>query len=530
MTLREILEMPAMRRGVPEVLTGRKHLDRPIRWVHSGDVSYIASMLKGGELLLTTGMGLGKSAADQRRYVDELGRRRVAALAIELGTRFKTVPQALVAEAGRRQLTVIALHREIPFVEVTEAVHSVIVSRQLTLLRRSEQVHQRFFRLVLEGVGTPEILAVLAEMVRGPVFLDRTGQGVIYHDSAGEKDSETLAAWDAFSRKLEQAPAAIERRVPVGQDRDWGRLVALLPGREPDEFDRITVERAVEVIALALLRDREEESMRGRERGNFLVGLLRGDFDEATARVRATEMSMSPSPLFVPLLASRSPHFGMRTEESTSWVRAWADAERAARSQAFNMVAGTREHARELLAVVGIEKAEDRQRVIDRIASQIHEACARRLGSADAVVICAGATAPGWDDVATSLRALVEAIPTAAQLPPRPWHDLATPSLDQLLWTMRNDPELERFTKARLEPLIEHDRHRRGNLVTTLEAYCLHAGHKAETADALGIKRQSLYHRLRRIEQVLNLDLNDGDKVTELHLALRAHRARRAGD
>src|SRR3954467_14585236 len=84
-TVSAALALPALRRGLPEVVAGAGGLDRPIRWVHAGEVPNMASLLRGGELLLTTGMGIGPRAADQRRFVAELAARGVAALVIELG-------------------------------------------------------------------------------------------------------------------------------------------------------------------------------------------------------------------------------------------------------------------------------------------------------------------------------------------------------------------------------------------------------------------------------------------------------------
>jgi hypothetical protein len=49
-------------------------------------------------------------------------------------------------------------------------------------------------------------------------------------------------------------------------------------------------------------------------------------------------------------------------------------------------------------------------------------------------------------------------------------------------------------------------------------------GRKADTAAELRIKRQTLYHRLLRIEEALGADLDDGETRLALHLALRADR------
>lgn len=76
-----------------EVIAGAEGLDRPIRWVHSGEVPYMAEMLKGGELLLMTGIGIGSSDPEQRRFVHQLAERGIAALVRELGARFHRSPE-----------------------------------------------------------------------------------------------------------------------------------------------------------------------------------------------------------------------------------------------------------------------------------------------------------------------------------------------------------------------------------------------------------------------------------------------------
>src|SRR4051794_16444589 len=83
MTVETALGLQSLRRGAPHVVSGWTGLDNPIRWVHSGEVPGIARLLKGGELLLTTGMGIGADAAGQRRFIEELVARGVAGLVIE---------------------------------------------------------------------------------------------------------------------------------------------------------------------------------------------------------------------------------------------------------------------------------------------------------------------------------------------------------------------------------------------------------------------------------------------------------------
>ncbi len=65
-SLRDVLDLPAVRRGDPQVRAAAGHLDRRVRWVHVSEVSDIASLLEGGELILTTGIALPESAAGAR--------------------------------------------------------------------------------------------------------------------------------------------------------------------------------------------------------------------------------------------------------------------------------------------------------------------------------------------------------------------------------------------------------------------------------------------------------------------------------
>src|SRR4051812_5024893 len=139
-TVAEALEVPALARGVPEIVAGGSALDRRIRWVHSGEVPYMAELIKGDELLLMTGIGIKFGAAEQRRFIAELAGGGTAALVIELGARFRQIPKAMSDEAERQAFPLIALHREIRFVEVTEALSREIVSRQAEQLRNADDL------------------------------------------------------------------------------------------------------------------------------------------------------------------------------------------------------------------------------------------------------------------------------------------------------------------------------------------------------------------------------------------------------
>ena len=84
LTLADVLELPVVRRALPEVVAGAESLDRPLSWAHVIEMADPSDLLKGGELVLTPGIGAGARERDQARWIASLIDQGAAALAVEL--------------------------------------------------------------------------------------------------------------------------------------------------------------------------------------------------------------------------------------------------------------------------------------------------------------------------------------------------------------------------------------------------------------------------------------------------------------
>src|ERR1017187_1389455 len=112
-TVAEILALDPVRRGEPKVVAGADRLDTPVRWVHVIELARAAHLLRGGELVLSTGIALPGDPAGLTRYVADLVSVGVSALAVELGSRYvHALPAALVAAAAGHGLPLIVLDRK----------------------------------------------------------------------------------------------------------------------------------------------------------------------------------------------------------------------------------------------------------------------------------------------------------------------------------------------------------------------------------------------------------------------------------
>jgi purine catabolism regulator len=529
-TVRRTLELPGLRSGLPEVLAGADRLGRTVRWVHAGEVPHIASLLKGGELLLTTGYGLGTRPAEQRAFVRTLAERGIAALVVELGPRFTRLPAALVDTARAAGLPLVQLHREVAFVTVTEEVHTEIVNGHYALLQRAEEVHRRCTQAVLGGGGVPQVLGILADFAGNPVFLETADGQLLYAAGAGPEGADPLQVWEGLrGRHKDEPPLAgsVLVDVPGGGPGSGGvraRLV-LLPVRTAlAPVHRMAAERAAGILAVVLMQARQEEELAARGRGDFLTDLAEGRVTAEDAPAQARVLGFRPGegpllPVVMRLGEALSPGGG-------GWaVPARAISEELA-SVGVPVLLGVRPVEGRVLVLLGLRAESERAAVADRVATALRAGVGRagiaRPGGQPPVVVVG--TAGGWPAAASGLRHAAETATAAQGLADRPWYDARRLDIDLLLWRLRDHPDLAAFVDRALGPLLEHDRRSRPPLLPTLTTYLAHAGRKAETARELHLNRQTLYNRLARIGELLGTDLDDPQTVLALSLALRARR------
>ncbi|MFC9946912.1 PucR family transcriptional regulator [Streptomyces pratensis] len=532
-TVRRALELPGLRGGLPEVLTCENRLDRTVRWVHAGEAPNIPALLKGGELLLTTGLGLGSRPADQRAFVRKLADRGIAALVVELGPRFDRLPAAIVDSARTAGLPLVQLHREVPFVAVTEEIHTEIVNGHYALLQQAEEVHRRCTQAVLGGGGVPQVLGILADFAANPVFLETPDGRLLFAagPGAGPVGADPLQVWEGLrgTRAAREAPpaGAVLVEVPGGglaAGSVRARLVLLAVSGPLVTVHRMAAERAAGILAVVLMQARQEEEVAARGRGDFLTDLAEGRIAPGDAPAQAGVLGFRPGgdPL-LPVVMRLAPE----SAPSGSWALLARAVTEELSAVGAPVLVGVRPVEGRVPLLLSLRPGTTRPALADRVAAALRAGACRagleRAGDRAPVVVVVGA-AGGWATAGAGLKHAADASTAAQGLGESPWYDARSLDIDLLLWRLREHPDLASFVDRAIGPLREHDRTSRPALLPTLEAYLAHAGRKAEAARDLHLNRQTLYNRLARIGELLGTDLDDPQSVLALSLALRARR------
>lgn len=540
-TVADVLALPVIQQGRAAVVAGAGGLERRVRWVHIAEIADIAPLLRGGELVLTTGIALPDDPDVLTKYVTELAAAGVVGVVVELVRHWsRELPAALVAAAEAHALPLVTLSRETRFVAVTEAVVGLIVEAQVAELRAAERVHETFTSLTVAGAEPAEVLREVARASGLPVVLETLGHDVLAYDAAGTDPADLVADWAVRSRAVAgtartsyDAGAGWLVTVVGARGNDWGRLVLVCP-TEPVHRQVVIAERAASALAVHRLVARDREGLERHAHRTLLTELLASATTPADLTARSAALGVPlqrrelvgvsvrpaavapahPAQVLAPAMATQ--------EVLRDLAEATALAARRARVAALVGVVDDIS----VRALLSLTPQADADMVVRRLAKEIHQAAAASPRSVP-VVLAVGTTV---DTVSDARRSLVEAahVAKAALRTPgspatpdsRPYHRLDDVRLRGLLHLLADDDRVTAFAERELGPLLARDAAHASRLIEALRHFCEHGGNKSAAAGAAHMSRTAYYQQLARVEQVLGVSLDDPESVLSLHVAL----------
>ncbi|WP_028926347.1 PucR family transcriptional regulator [Pseudonocardia acaciae] len=514
-SVRDVLELPSVAVGAPTVLAGRASLDRPVRWVHVCEQPDVTQFVDGGELILTSGTGVPPDPAAWTALARSMTNRGAAGLIIELGAYHQRVPAEMIDHAEANGLPVVTLSRPIRFVDVTRTVHERLLGGHRDRLRQRVDDHQTFSDLALAGAGPETIVGRVAAILGCPVVLEDLAHQVLACDPAGRPLPPLLRDWEQRSRavlggrRLEHDRERGWLLATVGERDDvWGRLVVVLGADSDTARARSVAELAVNTLVLRRLIDGNRETVGQQAQRTLVEDILRqspGEHEALASRARAMGVELGTQRLVCAIvqIAGTDDHAQV------------AVVERAVRRPEglSGLVAAAGPGVVVAVLAVGADSGVDGP--LGEMAREVHSVLDATIG--------VGSVVRGISEVERSYLQAQDAVAAATwSHRARPYYTLADTHLHGLLHLLREEPRLQAYVERELGELLRHDQRHGTDLVAVLRAFLEHRGNKSTTATALSMSRPALYERLRRIERILSIDLDDPNLALALHVALYA--------
>lgn len=504
--------------GIPglalQLVGGRAGKGNLVRWVHVSELEDPTSWLKGGELLLTTGMGVGRSAAKQRSYVRRLAQAGLAGLGFGTGFSFTKVPKAIRDAADELRFPVFEVPYAVPFIAITEAVFSRAAGEQVEMLQRSIETQTALTRAVIDGEGVEGVIRELAAAVGGwAVVLELHGVALATAPPSAEGRVKRL--WEEIQARRTEAGgfslSLVDRGdhvsiQPVGAR---GHVEAFLAVGKADvltQLDRIVAAHAVSLVAIELDRRRAVADTERRLRGDFLDSLVRGDLSARKAVEGLHRFGFERTDEVVVLaLESALPVQDL----------VWA-AEDVLSRRGGGYLTAPREY--ELYVLVHPDG--------DQRFYELQQQVSGKLRSA--VRVGVGSPVPPTQ-AGKSLREAGYAL-KVARMEGRDSADFRALGTYRLLLTLQEPDALRAFADSVLAPLDRYDADHGGELVPSLRAFLEHNARWEAAAAELYVHRHTLRYRMRKVEELAGRDLGSAHDRMEFWLALRARDLLREGE
>ena len=512
-----------------ELLAGGAGLDRRVEWataLRSKPPAFEA--VKGGEIAFVPVRAI--RVLDPRLDLDAV----LESFAEKggVGVAIIGAPSAgSLSVADRLMLPLLQLPEGTSATDAQQTAVRFILDQRTQLHERAQEIQAELMELALGGAGAEAIAGRLAEI---------TGLGVAWQDihgavrhSAGAlpggaarlsaADDEihrwtagmTVLAADPPVREFDAGEGAARLVAPIaGRGSIGGYLSVVGDPRALGQLARLAVSRAAAACAIQLDREQAVLAVRDDLEGEVAEALLAGSYGSDHAIIERARRLRCPVEGELRVAVLRAPR-GEIGGEALIAARRWAE-----RREIPALI--TRHRGSLCILLAGEE------RIDSRALGELHEQCS--AAAATPLDGGGGRAHRGPGGVRTSHREAEQALTMGRRL-----HgggqltDFADLGLDRLLFAVAAMPELHDFQQATLGVLAEYDERSSGDLLRTLDAFFACHGSPTEMAQRLHVHRNTVLYRLRRIEEVGHLQLDDAATRLNLHLSLRIRDVLHAG-
>jgi PucR family transcriptional regulator, purine catabolism regulatory protein len=502
--LPELLDDPGL--GL-EVVAGHAGIHRvgPVRWAHISETPDPTPWLEGGEVLLTTGLGVRDDPELQRRLIASLARRGVVAVGFGLGVTLDEVPAAMLAACDELELPLFTVPYVVPFIAVTRRVSHHTFAEHDATLRSAVALHRRVLAVVVAEGGVVGVLATVGSAMPGAALVayDYSGRELGRHDPAGVlADLGADKLWVTSVAGGHEAATELDDRLVTSRSVRLGdeveAVVVAVSDRALVEHEELLFEQGLAGVSLELARSRSV-----REANRTRV-------DELLEEVSA----------------------GRATVASTTRALARLGVQLRGRYRVLAISRPVGVSPAHLCAVVEDSVIASSRPVVGRLDGVVHAIVPEDAGAADA--IAAAAVDRGWvgirigrsrakrdiDALASGIREARVALQLEGSAAVR---DVGQLGLPGLLAGMRDDLGATDFVTGVLGPVLEQGGRDASPLLDTLRAYLAHGCRPGPAAEELCVHRHTLAYRLDRIRDLTGRDPRAGAHLLEFGLALELH-------
>ncbi|MCH6266311.1 PucR family transcriptional regulator [Neobacillus citreus] len=501
------------------VIAGQEGLTRFVKWVHVVEVTSIRNLLKGQELILSTGVAWKDQPSLFISMVKEFIENQAAGLCIEMETYISEIPEEVIAIANQHQFPIIIFQEEVPFVEITQDIHSVIISQQYQKISDLENYSQSLNKRLLTIETYEDILQFIFSALDVQIIFRLKNQE--YEFVPNISSAEQAKILEQLLSTNEQGSGRIAS-VPVFLFGQEYALLAIYSADIPiSEYDLLILDRTATALAQHLLRDLYVEEKKRAEEFEWLHGWLEGEHSLEDIQEYLVENGLTVKTNEAVVVISKLFPVKEKSNHDVTYLKLLFRS--VFEQNGFTVFIVEKRNELIFILINNRAKKNLKERVKNSIDSIRNSEFFRKQTSAR-FTAAAGKFSDSLCEVHKSYQTAKETLRIQKNMSQQQiYHFYEDLHLYRLISQLSKQTDLQELASEYLEPVIQYDQKYNAKLLKTLKAYLECNGSKQETANKLYIVRQTLYHRLQKLENLLGEDFMEREKRVAIEFMLLVH-------
>ncbi|MBE3102717.1 MAG: PucR family transcriptional regulator [Bacilli bacterium] len=514
-----------------KIIAGSKGLTRQVKWSHILEIKDFSFLINGGELILTTGIGLQLDLPTQLKYVESLIQKDAAGICIEIGTYFKEIPPELIILADKHDFPIIIFEKIVKFVDITQDLHTLIINQDHQMLSQLDTLSRKFISLSLTPNGILKILQELHLYFQQDVLFI-TDDAKSYYYPSEIRNLETPIReyiekyrFDNNEQKTFTLEANTFALMPVkGLGQTWGHLCLQVKMPLPNEIFFLILDRAALAITQILLRNKTIEERKQNMENQFVRNLMLGrDYEQDDIQTFFPSSSHHMSfRVFTIQMDFTEVSMPEDDWEEVKLQRSMLVRSLFKRNGFFPAVSAGKMDISVIASFIATDHLKKELDRFSQIIQTIGEMKENGLIDGDRCTFGVSSVYKDLVGVKDGYKEAQEAIKMQYSGITKTYfyEDLG---IHRLLLLLNNSGCLENYINGYLIVVLDYDQKMESSLFTTLCVYLECNGVKNEAADRLFIVRQTLYNRLEKLETLLGKDFMESSNRLALEVAIKAY-------
>lgn len=521
-----------------ELLAGKEGLDRRITKVNIMEVPDIVDWVKEGELLFTTLYSIKDDKQALKKLIPNLVEKKLAGLGIKPGRYINEIPKFMIEQADKYNFPLLKLPYNFSFSEFINPILSEILNVQTKFLEKTLNIHEELTNTVLYEDGLDRLSYVLVDMINNPVMIVDSNMAFMSHfipkKYNKEIDKEDLLQTLSLDRETKEEiygyrckkkNVFINNRgmdlikIPIiTPNSHFGYLFAWEYDNSINKLDLATLKWASTIAALDILNERSIVNVELKYKNELLYDILKGKINNKQTIVnRGQNMGIKlDRGFFVVVFELKdliSKHFKNEGILNENIQKKYLEsAKRIIDDDIIMCDLGT------YLIALYPEEEKDKNSVKEfskKVLNLINKK------DRDLVKVGTGNYKKDIMNLHESYSQAKRTINVASKLNEEDqiyfFEDLG---VYKLLYKIDKE-EKNSFLENSIIPLLKYDRAHNTELLKTLKTFFEENGNLTNVAKKIYIHYNTVHYRLKRIEKITGLSLENPDEKLNLEIALK---------